>query len=161
MLRKTPGFTIVAVITLALGIGANTAIFSVVNAVLLQPLPFPEPDRLIHATETYQQPSGALVRSSVSYPDFFDWRTRAHSFEGLASYHEDGSTLSGGPQPLHASGQIVSGEFFSVLRAAPLLGRVLNREDEKPGTHVVVISHQLWQKAMGGEPSAVGRTVTL
>lgn len=161
MLRKAPGFTIVAVITLALGIGANTAIFSIVNAVLLRPLPFPEADRLIHATETYQQPSGAQVESAVSYADFFDWRTRANSFEGMASYHEDALTLANGAQPLHVNGQVVAGDFFSVLRATPLLGRVLNREDEKPGAHVVVLSHGLWQKAMGGDRGAIGRTVTL
>src|SRR5262245_33835060 len=161
MLRKAPGFTIVAVITLALGIGANTAIFSIVNAVLLRPLAFPEPERLIHATSTYIQPNGVQTGSSVSYPDFFDWRTRAQSFEGMASYHEDALTLTNGSHPLHVTGQVVAGDFFSVLRGAPLVGRVFNRDDEKAGTHVVVLSHGLWQKAMGGDPNAIGRTVTL
>jgi putative ABC transport system permease protein len=161
MLRKSPGFTIVAVITLALGIGANTAIFSIVNTVLLRPLPFPESDRLIHATETYQQPNGVQTGSAVSYPDFFDWRSRAQSFEGMASYHEDALTLANGTQPLHVTGQVVAGDFFSVLRAAPMLGRVFSLEDEKPGSHVVVLSHGLWQKAMHGDQDVIGRTVTL
>src|SRR5947209_3809103 len=145
MLRKSPAFTIVAVITLALGIGANTAIFSIVNSVLLRPLPFPQPDRLMFLTEMAQRPNGPLAMSAVSYPDFFDWRSQNHVFQSIASYHDDQFTLTGSGQPLHIPGQTVSADFFSVLGVGPMLGRGFRREEEKPGSHVVVLSHSLWQ----------------
>jgi predicted permease len=161
MLRKAPAFTVVALITLALGIGANTAIFSIVNAVLLKPLPFSEADRLTFMTEMFQAPSGELFESTTSYPDFFDWRERAHSFHGMASYHSDEVTLTGSSQPLHLAAATVSGDFFSVVGTKPLLGRGFTRDDEKPGTRVTVLSHELWQSSFGGDPNVIGRTVTL
>ena len=161
MLRKSPGFTTIAVITLALGIGANTAIFSIVNAVLLQPLPFPHSDRLMFLTEMGLRPNGSMSRTAVSYPDFFDWRSQNHVFQSLASYHGDEFTLTGSGQPLHLSGQTVSSEFFSVLGIAPMLGRGFRPEEEKPGTRVVVLSHDLWQSVYGSDPNMVGRNITL
>jgi putative ABC transport system permease protein len=160
-LRNSPGFTIVAVITLALGIGANTAIFSIVNAVLIKPLPFPEPDRLMYVNSGVSRNAGPAQPFAISYPDFFDWRSTAKSFTAIASYHGDSFTLTGLDQPLHVNGDTVSGDFFSVLGTQPLLGRGFTRDEEKPGTRVVVLSHQLWQSAFHGDRSIVGRPITM
>jgi predicted permease len=160
-LRNSPGFTIVAVITLALGIGANTAIFSIVNAVLLKPLPFPEPDRLMYVNSGRSPNAGPAQPFAISYPDFFDWRSTAKSFTAIASYHGDSFTLTGLDEPLHVNGYTVSGDFFSVLGTPSLLGRGFTREEEKPGTRVVVLSHQLWQSAFHGDRSIVGRAITM
>ncbi|HEX7286491.1 MAG TPA: ABC transporter permease [Candidatus Angelobacter sp.] len=159
MLRKSPVFTAIALITLALGIGANTAIFSIVNAVLLKPLPFPEPERLIFATSAFSTQKGDGF--AISYPDFFDWRATAKSFSAMASYHGDSFTLTGLDEPLHVNGDTVSGDFFSVLGVKPFLGRGFTREEEKPGTRVVVLSHRLWQSAFHGDSGIVGRAITM
>ena len=160
MLRKSPAFTVVALITLALGIGTNTAIFSIVNAVLLKPLPFPESERLMFMTSAFEK-QGSLRNFATSYADFFDWRSTATSFSGMASYHSDSFTLTGPEEPLHLSGLTVSGDFFSVLGTQPQLGRWFTREEEKPGTRVVVLSHELWQSAFHGDSGIIGRTITL
>jgi len=161
MLRKSPAFTAIAVITLALGIGANTAIFSIVNAVLLRPLPFPQPDRLTFVTEMALRPDGAMVESSTAYPNFFDWRSGNHVFSGLASYHDDEFTLTGTDQALHLTGFTVSSDFFRVLGISPMLGRDFQREEEKPGSRVVVLSHELWQSVYGADRGIIGRHITL
>jgi putative ABC transport system permease protein len=161
MLRKSPAFTAVALITLALGIGANTAIFSIVNAVLLRPLPFPDSDRLLYVTSAFSNQKDVTRPFAISYPDFFDWRAMAKSFSGIASYHGDSVTLTGLDQPLHVNASMVSGDFFSVLGIQPMLGRGFTREEEKPGTRAVVLSHQLWQSAFHGDRDIVGRTITL
>ena len=160
-LRKSPAFTVIALLTLALGIGANTAIFSIVNAVWLKPLPFPDPDRLLFITSAMSQGNTVSVPFATSYPDFLDWRATAKSFSGMASYHSDSVTLTGLDQPLHLEGQVVSGDFFSVLGIQPMLGRGFAREEEKPGTRVVVLSHTLWESAFHGDRGIVGRTITL
>jgi predicted permease len=161
MLRKSPAFTVIALLTLALGIGANTAIFSIVNAVLLKPLPFPESDRLMFLTSAFEMQPGVSRPFSVSYPDFFDWRAQAKSFTGMASSHEDSFTLTGLDQPLHVNAATVSGDFFSVLGVQPFLGRGFTRDEEKPGTRVVVLSHELWQSVFHGDRSIVGNTITM
>ncbi len=161
MLRKAPAFTIIALLTLALGIGANTAIFSIVNAVLLKPLPFPESEQLTFLTSAYQRQPGVAQPFSVSYPDFFDWRAQAKSFSGMASSHGDSFTLTGLDQPLHVTAATVSGDFFSVLGVSPFLGRGFTRDEEKPGTRVVVLSHELWQSVFHGDRSIVGRAITM
>ena len=122
-LRKSPGFALTTILTLALGIGATTAIFSLLNAVLLQPLPFPHPDRLMSLSSLDTSASKAGVPSSVSYPDFFDWRTHNHSFEAIACYRHDGRTLTGYGTPQQLETEIVSSDFFRVLGVNPLLGR--------------------------------------
>lgn len=160
-LLKSPGFTIVAIITLALGIGANTAIFSIVNAVLLKPLPVPEPDRLLFVTSAFSNQQNAARSFSISYPDFLDWRSTAKSFSGIASYHDDSFTLTGLAQPLHVDGSTVSGDFFSVVGKQPLLGRGFTRDEEKPGTRVVVLSHHLWESAFHGDKSIVGSAIAM
>lgn len=164
MLRKSPAFTVVALITLALGIGANTAIFSIVNAVMLRPLPFPDSDRLLYVTSAFSNQSNQkdVTRPfSISYPDFFDWRSTAKSFSAIASYHGDSVTLTGLDEPLHVNASMVSGDFFSVLGVQPMMGRGFTREEEKPGTRVVVLSHQLWESAFHGDRGIVGRTITM
>lgn len=159
-LRKSPAFTVIALFTLALGIGANTAIFSIVNAVMLKPLPFPDSDKLVFMTSAFEK-QGVTRNFATSYADFLDWRATAKSFTAMASYHGDSFTLAGLDQPLHVSGETVSGDFFSILGTQPLLGRGFNRDEEKPGTRVVVLSHDLWQSAFHGDRSIVGRAITL
>jgi len=161
MLRKSPGFTIVALITLALGIGANTAIFSIIDAVLLRPLPFPEPDRLVFVTSAVTNQSNVTRPFAMSYPDFFDYRNTARSFTAIAAYHNDSATLMGPDQPLHLTTATVSGDFFSVIGTQPLLGRGFTRDEEKPGTRVTVLSHELWESVFHGDRDIVGRAITL
>jgi putative ABC transport system permease protein len=159
-LRKNPGFTLVAVMTLALGIGANTAIFSVVNAVLLRPLPFERPEELVRVFGT------RATRSSFSRPhsylNFNDFRTQNQTFEAMAAYAGSSSALSGADAPEQITGVISSGDIFRVLGAKPLMGRLLEPEDERPGgSNAVVISHGLWQRRFGGDPRIVGRFIKL
>jgi putative ABC transport system permease protein len=159
-LRKAPAFTVIALLTLALGIGANTAIFSIVNAVLLKPLPFPESEKLVFMTSASKNQE--VTRNfATSYADFLDWRSTAKSFTAMASYHQDSFTLAGMDQPLHVSGETVSGDFFSILGTQPLLGRGFTRDEEKPGTRVVVLSHELWQSAFHGDRGIIGRAITI
>jgi putative ABC transport system permease protein len=159
--RKNPGFAVTTMLTLALGIGATTAIFSLINTVLLRPLPFPEPDRVMSAMtlDTSVRKSG--VPGNLSYPDFFDWRSRNHSFEALASYRRDSLTLTGRGTPQQLEGQIVSSDLFRALGVNPILGRGFVLDDEKPGTHAAVLSHETWQSLFGADPNIVGRTITL
>ena len=161
MLRKAPGFTVVAVATLALGIGANTAMFSVINAVLLRPLPFPSPDALVavSSVDLRRGPSqGASM--STSYPDFFDWRSMLQAFEHLSSYRDASFTLVDGGRSLQVEGAVVSSELFSTLRTPPALGRGFRIEDERGGD-VAVISDGLWRSRFAAAPDIVGRPVVL
>ncbi len=160
-LRKSPGFALTTILTLALGIGATTAMFSLINSVLLRPLPFPEPDRLMMIAPLEQSAVRPGIPSSISYPDFFDWRSRQRSFDAIASYHRESHTLTGSGQPQELESQTVSSEFFRVLGASPSLGRGFVADDEKKGTRVAVLSHQLWQSTFGGDPSIIGRNITL
>jgi predicted permease len=160
-LRKNPGFALTTILTLALGIGATTAMFSLINGVLLRPLPFPDPDRLMMIAPLDESSVKTGIPSTISYPDFFDWRARSHSFGAMASYHHDSHTLTGGGTPQNLESQTVSSEFFRVLGVNPMLGRGFVKEDEKPGTHVVVLSYALWQSAFGSDPTIVGRNITL
>jgi putative ABC transport system permease protein len=160
-LRKSPGFALTTILTLALGIGATTAIFSLTNAVLLRPLPFPEPDRIMWAMGLDSSNVKPGVPSSISYPDFFDWRARNHSFEALSSYRRNGHSLTGVGTPQQLEGQTVSSDLLRVLEVRPILGRGFIAEDEKPGTHVALLSHELWQSTFGGRSDIVGRPITL
>jgi len=158
LLAKHPGFTAVAVITLALGIGANTGIFSVVHAVLLRPLPFPEADRLVYLNEESQQ----LPGMSVSYPDFLDWQSQTQVFERMGAVQPAGFTLTGGAEPEMMFGRSVSEGFFPTLRVQMSLGRgFLPDEDRPSGNRVAVLSYRLWQRRFGGERSIIGRVLTL
>jgi putative ABC transport system permease protein len=160
MLKKQPGFTVIAVLTLALGIGANTAIFSVVNAVLLQPLPYPNADRIMVLSES----SGPGQDFSVALPDYFDWRTDTKTFEHLACTHKESRNLSGipGREPERISSNSVTRNFFSVIGVAPQLGRVFSEDEDKVGAPpVVVISDRLWRRAFDRDPKVIGQSITL
>jgi putative ABC transport system permease protein len=160
MLLKKPGFTLIAIITLTLGIGANTAIFSVVNAALLRPLPYEEAERLVVLYETNPQ----LGRNdiNVSYPNFADWRAQSQSFEQLAALLYGGMVLTGKDEPALLQVVAVSADFFAMLRVKPLRGRVfLPEEDKVGGAPVVVLSHALWQSRFGGDEGLIGREITL
>ena len=159
MLAKNPGFTAVALLTLALGIGANTAIFSILDAVLLRPLPFPEPDRLV-AIWGADSKTGETHRA-LSYPDFTDLRSENHSLESLAAFTDGSFTLTGAGEPLLLHGAIVSASLLSVLHSSPELGRGFGASDDNPGTRVVLLSHALWQSRFGGDSSIVGKSILL
>lgn len=158
MLLKTPGITAIVIIALALGIGANTAIFSVVNAVLLQPLPYEESDRLVFLHER----NAVLDEMSVSYPNFTDWRNQMQTFEKIGVYNRASYNLTGaGEAERIVTGQ-VSADLFSLLRVNALHGRVFTNDEDKPGgTPVVVLSYGLWQRRFGGQTSVLNQPITL
>src|SRR5918998_21883 len=164
-LVKNPGFTIIAVLTLALGIGANTAIFSVVNAVLLKPLPFPQPNELVAFGAVDTRASGKVDVSNLSYPDFFDFREQNRTFAAVAIHRPKGYALvdAGGAQTVQ--GRKVSAEFFDVLGVKPVRGRGFERSDEQSGGGAggfkVVLTHGLWQRLFSGNPDVLGRTLQL
>jgi putative ABC transport system permease protein len=158
MLAKVPGFTAVAVLTLALGIGANTAIFSVVNVVLLKPLPFHNPERLMVLSEANER----QPHVSVSYPNYFDWRQQNHVFEAMASFQPTDFNLAGMSEPENLGGGVVSSNLFRTLGVKPLLGRDFLPDEDIKGTQpVVILSYSLWQRRFGGEPGAIGKTLAL
>src|SRR5579859_369837 len=158
LLRKNPGFTLVAMLTLALGIGANTAVFSLVYAVLLRPLPFKDPSSLIVLNET--TPKVGTV--SVSYPNFLDWRSQSHAFSQMAAVHSVDFNLGGVDQPENISGDAVSPNFLSMMGVRPILGRDFGASEEKAGTApVALLSYSLWQSHFGGDSSALGKMITL
>ncbi|HET8675202.1 MAG TPA: ABC transporter permease [Blastocatellia bacterium] len=167
MLAKRPGFTIVAVLTLAIGIGATTAIFSVVNAVLLRPLPYKEPDRLVQFWET--NPLKGWTENVVAPANYLDWQSRSESFESMSAYFGSQTRdvgpsnfyLTGDGEPERLKGLGVTGEFFSVLGIEPLHGRGFRPEETWQGNYVVVLSHGLWQRRFGGDPAIVGQTISL
>ena len=157
MLRKNIGFTTVAVITLALGIGANTAVFSVVYGVLLRPLPYSEPDRLVRLVETTPNGSG-----TVSPPNYLDLAEQNRSFQSVAAYNSNAAPMTGAGDPENVTLTNVTGELFNALGARPELGRMLDRRDQASGhDHVVLLSHGLWMRKFGGNPSVIGATVKL
>jgi putative ABC transport system permease protein len=157
-LRKSPGFTITVMLMLALGIGANTAVFSVVDAVMLRPLPYAQPQRLVQV-ESYD--NNTAVGSNVSYPDFFDWRARNRSFSHLVSYHDVSFTLTGVERAVHLDGDAVAWDLLPMLGIRPELGRGFIADEEKKGSHVVVISHSLWESQFAGDRSVIGRSINL
>jgi putative ABC transport system permease protein len=161
--RKSPGFTAAVLIVLALGIGANAAIFTVVNAVLLKALPFRDPDRLVmvwHVPPPASFPG--MTRFAVSAANYLDWQRRQHVFERMAIQHYKSYTLTGRGEPELLRAQAVSQGFFEVLGTRPMHGRWFLPEEDRPGRgHVAILSHRLWQRRFGGDPSVVGRPITL
>ena len=159
MIWKRPGFTAVVVLALALGIGANTAIFSVVNAVLLRPLPFQDPERIVVVSETVRRET--VERRPLSYPDFVDWREQNQVFAELAAFDTASLTLTGSGEPERVEGEIVSASYFPLLGAQAAVGRTfLASEDVTPDTHpVVVLSHTFWQRRFNGDASVIGSTI--
>ena len=158
MLARNPGFTTIAILALALGIGSNAAIFSVVNGVLLRPLPYPEPECLLTVYESGRD----FTRGSVAYPNFVDWRRASHSFTDIAVYRGDDVILTGTGQPQHLPGEYVSANFFSVLSIFPRLGRgFLPQEDEKGAGGAVVLGYALWKRQFGADPKVLGKALAL
>jgi putative ABC transport system permease protein len=157
-LLKNPGFTAAAVLTLALGIGASTAIFSVVHAVVLRPLPFPAPEQLVMVWEADK--SGA--DSNMGYPTFADWRSQNHSFEAMSALGDWSPTLSGAGEPQALNGQRVTSDFFRVLQVKPMLGREFTDEDDRPNApRVAIISYDLWQRSFGRDTALLGKSILL
>jgi predicted permease len=159
-LRKSPGFTVVAVLTLALGIGANTAIFSVVNSALLQPLPYPHPEQLVDVTETR---SDGRSNGSLSGGAFKDWREHGTKFSRLAVYEEARRNLTGLGTPERVTGLQASVDYLPALGIAPMIGRDFAAGETTAGgnNHVILLTHQFWQSHFGGDPGAVGRQLSL
>lgn len=158
MLLKNRIVTVISVLALALGIGANSAIFSVVNAVLLRPLPYEEPDRLVVMWERAPQ----IENMSVSYPNYSDWRDQNQSFESLAAFRRDSYNLTGSGEPERLGARMTTYNLFQVLRKQPELGRVFTAEDDKEGAPLtVILSHGLWQRRFGGDPSIVNQSILL
>jgi len=155
---KSPGFALIAIATLALGIGANTAMFTIVNAVLLRPIPYPQPERLLKLATSMPQ----FRDASISYPNFLDWQRRSRSFEQMAAYRHDSFNLTGQATPERVRGLMASSTLFSVLDLNPNVGRVFTAdEDRRGGNPVVVLTSNYWKTRFGGDPGIVGRTLTL
>ncbi|HKW63263.1 MAG TPA: ABC transporter permease [Candidatus Acidoferrum sp.] len=158
-LRSNPGFSIVAILTLALGIGANTAIFSVIDSVLLRPLPYGDPDKLVMLWEN--SPS-RNPHNTVSPPDFLDWGQRNAVFSGIAGLFDQRANLTGNGQPQEVVLQDVTANFFSILGVNPILGRGFTAENDQPGhDNVLILSYGFWKERYGGESSIIGKTITL
>jgi len=164
MLAKQPAFTFIVIITFALGIGANTAVFSVLNAVLLRPLPFHEPQNLVAIGEydTREKADPGTEINSISYLDYADWRDRNEVFERIAVYtNQSVSTFTDGNQATHVQGEAVSADLFPLLGVQPALGRTFLPKEDEPGNRVVILSDELWQRRFGGDQGILGKTVTL
>ena len=158
MLLKRPGFTLVAILTLALGIGANTAIFTVINAIILRPLPFGEPERLVWMWGRFSQGN----RASTSPPDFLDYRAQQHSFEEFAAMRFNSFNLTGGKEPERVVAADVTANFFQALGVKPIQGRAFLPDEEQPGQgNVAIISAGLWQRRFGDDPAVIGQTIQI
>jgi ABC-type antimicrobial peptide transport system permease subunit len=159
LLRKSPGFTAVAVVTLALGIGANTAIFTLVNAVLLRPLPYKDPNRLVMVWE--QNPHRGWFENIVSSANFLDWKKQNHVFADIAAFESSSFNLTGDNTPEEIAGERVTTNLLSVLGVQPLRGRLFVPDEEKRGRGAAVLSYGLWQQRYGGDPALVGKNISL
>jgi len=161
LLAKSPGFTVVAVLTLALGIGANTAIFSLVNSVLLRPLPFRDPARLVALGAFDSRRASSVPSGTVSYPDIADVRVRNRSFESVAVFQDNDYTMTGVGEPQHVIAENLSAETFSLLGAQPSLGRSFLPVEDEPGHHVLILSDTFWRSRFHADPGVVGRAVAI
>lgn len=159
MLVKNSGFAMIAILTLALGIGANTAMFSVVNAVLLRPLPFPEPERLVTIWGTHAKLNE--MNRALSYPDIADLQTMNTTFDSVAAYDLASVTVTGVGEALHVNAARVSSNMFSLLRGSPILGRTFAPGEDRTGNFVAILSHSLWQSQFHGDPNVIGRSVEI
>jgi putative ABC transport system permease protein len=157
-LGRNPGFAAVAVLTLALGIGANTAVFSAVRGVLLEKLPFSRPESLVLLSETFRREG--IERRPFSYPDFLDWRERARTLDGMAAWSGETFTL-GGSEVERIAGELVTVDYLTVLGVRPDVGRGFDADDDRPGTAraVALVSHDFWKTRYAGDPSLVGRSI--
>src|SRR5689334_10213394 len=154
MLGKSPGFALIAVLTLALGIGANTAIFSVVNGVLLNPLPFPNAKRIVSMFQKKQN----FDNGSISYPNFLDWQRDNRTFESMAAYRWADGTISGVGEPENVKAQRVSATFFPILGVYPMLGRNFSADEDRRGANpTVIISEGLWKRKFAADRDVIGK----
>ncbi len=164
VLGKQPLFTAIVILTFALGIGANTAVFSMLNAVLLRPLPFREPQNLVALGEydVRERTDPGTEINSISYLDYVDWRAQNQVFERVAVYtNQSVSTLTDGSEATHIQGEAVSADLFALLGIQPILGRAFLPREDEPGNHLVILSHGLWQRRFGADRSVIGKSVTL
>ena len=162
MLRKSPGFTAVAVLTVALGIGANTAVFSVTEAVLLRPLPFPHSEQLAMVWENVHLPHYQNDQNTPAPGNFADWKNRSKAFSGMAAIGYRSWNLTGTGEPVRVEGEAFSADIFSVLQTYPMLGRAFTAEEDRPGaTHVVLLGYGLWANRFAADPTVVGRMIRL
>jgi hypothetical protein len=160
MLARKPGFTLAAVLTLAIGVGANTAIFSVVNAVLLRGLPFPQSSLLVQVFQTL--PREGINNAGVSYPNFRDWQQQNSAFEQIAAEHSGAMTLIGRGEPRNVFMSAVTAGVFPMLRAQAQLGRVFVPDDDRPGAErLAIISEALWRREFNASPAIIGQTLSL
>ena len=158
-LLRRPGFTLIAVVTLAVGIGANTAIFSAIHSLLLNPLPFPELDRVVAIWD--KQPSHGITHNEVTFANYLDWQSQTQSFEHLALYRWWSANLTGVDPPERIQGFLVTTNFFDVLGMKPIMGRNFLPDENQEGDDVVIISHSLWQRRFGGDPNILNKTITV
>src|SRR3954471_24943805 len=162
MLIKAPVFAVIAILTLALGIGANSAIFSVIDTVLLRPLPFKNPDEIVHVWGRYANDSGRVRGNVHSFPDYADLRDQSQNFAAMAAYTRTGGTLSLAEDSKALEGVAITSEVFDVLGVQPLLGRGFTREDAKnEADRVVVLTYPLWKSEFGSDPKIIGQKVTI
>ena len=158
VLAKSPGFSLIAILTLALGIGANTAIFSVVNGVLLNPLPFRAPNQLVSMFQ--EMPN--FKNGSISYPNFLDWRRMNTTFAGMAAYRSTGFNLSGSGEPERLHGEMISSGFFEILGVSPIMGRTFTADEDRLGADpTAMITEGLWQRKFGGRKDIIGQRMVL
>src|SRR5712692_10116158 len=164
VLGKQPIFTAIVILTFALGIGANTAVFSVLNAVLLRPLPFHEPQNLVALGEydTREKADPGTEIESISYLDYVDFRDQSQVFDRVAVYtNQSVSTLTDGTEATHVQGESVSANLFTLLGIQPILGRTFLPNEDEPGNHVVILSQELWQRRFGGDRNMIGKSIML
>src|SRR5437762_10233955 len=159
MLAKNPAFTTIAVLALALGIGANSAIFSVVNAILLRPLPYKNPEQLMMVWENATHLG--FPKNTPSPANFLDWRQQTTVFQGIAAFAERSFNLTGAGEPERLDSRRVSANFFDVLGVRTIIGRTFVPQEDQPGTKVVLLNENLWKRRFGGDPSVIGRVLTL
>ena len=158
-LWRSPGFSLTVILTLALGIGGNTAVFSVVDQLLLRPLPYPNGDQLVMVEESV---GSRNAHADVSPANWLDWQRESRTFRQFAAWQSRSFTLTGAGDPRRVSAQLVSSEFFPLLGVAPSLGRTISAEDDRPnGPRVAVLSYRIWQDQLGGDRRAIGRTVQI
>src|SRR5438128_6616353 len=159
MLAKTPGFAIIAVLTLALGIGANSAIFSVIDAVLLRPLPFPKPNELVAMWSQMARESSEKETESI--PDYVDLRDQSQTLSALAAFTRAGAVLNGTEESRQLYGVAITSDIFPVLGVSPARGRVFTREDDNVDARVVVLTDYAWKHFFNGKPNIVGKQINL
>jgi hypothetical protein len=159
-MRRSPLFSVAAVLTIAIGIGANTAMFSLVRGVLLKPLPYPDADRLVVLAESNQ--ALGLETAPVSPLDFLDWQARIHSVDRMAAWVDGSANYTGGAQPETLAMMAVSADYLRLLAASPMMGQGFGREDMDPnGPPIALVTHGFWQRALGARPDVIGRAITL